>query len=67
MSADDMSKLQKQIDLLKGELNHLQNEFSKNFQYMSDQLNNKADRHELLELEARLMDKLNEIIKNLLN
>lgn len=34
----------------------------KNFQ---DSLNRKADRDELVELEARLMDKLNEILKNL--
>jgi len=64
------------MELLKNleeELNKLKNEFLMfrddtfdNMKSLQDGLNKKADRDELVELEARIMDKLNEIIKNLL-
>lgn len=34
---------------------------------ITDHLNHKADRDELTELEARIMEKLNEMLKKLLN
>lgn len=37
------------------------------FKSISDSLNMKADRDELAELEARIMEKLNEMLKKLLN
>jgi hypothetical protein len=52
---------------LKSEFSKFKDDTQSNFKYLHDSLNLKADKQELMELEARLMDKLNEIIKNLLN
>ena len=45
----------------------MKDDISHSFKSISDSLNMKADRDELAELEARIMEKLNEMLKKLLN
>lgn len=69
-SANDLD--QDYLRDLEGELSKLKNYFMKfkdetvsNMKAFQEGLNKKADRQELDELEARIMDKLNEILKTI--
>ena len=59
--------LAEELARLREEFNKFRDDTNSNIKYLHDSLGMKADKQDLLELEARIMDKLNEIIKNLLN
>ncbi len=53
------------LNALKAEFYKFRDDASNKFSALNDALGRKADKQELAELEARIMDKLNEIMKNL--
>lgn len=66
VSLDDFSKLLHEVSQLKKDYDQFKQDTNGNLKFLGDSLNLKADKNDLHELEARIMDKLNEIIKNLL-
>ena len=52
--------------MLRSDLNRLTDETGNNFKNHQDQINKKADKQDLDDLEARIMDKINEMIKKLI-
>ena len=58
--------LEEEVNNLKQAMMKLQDEYSSNFKNLQDQINKKADKEQLLELEARIMEKLNDMLKRLL-
>ncbi len=58
--------LEEEVNNLKQGFMKLQDEYSSNFKNLQDQINKKADKEQLLELEARIMEKLNDMLKRLL-
>ena len=58
--------LEEEVNNLKQAFMKLQDEYSSNFKNLQDQINKKADKEQLLELEARIMEKLNDMLKRLL-
>lgn len=61
-----MKDLESQIKILRADLNKLTDETGNNFKNHQDQINKKADKQDLDDLEARIMEKMNEMIKKLL-
>lgn len=73
MNSGDNSALEKalrdlegQFKILRSDLNRLIDETGRNLQNHQDQINKKADKQDLDDLEARLMDKINEMLKKLI-
>lgn len=62
----ELNNLANELNKLKNEFNGFREDTSGNMKFLNDSLGMKADKNELLDLEARIMEKLNEIIKNLL-
>jgi signal recognition particle GTPase len=58
--------LESDFKKLKAELQKMKEEYGANFKNINEALNRKADKDELADLEARLLEKLNEMIKKLL-
>lgn len=58
--------LEDEVHQLKLALQKLSDEYANGFKILQDQINKKADKEQLLELEARIMEKLNEMLKRLL-
>jgi hypothetical protein len=68
-SLDDVQSIPVDNDLLnklKQEIQRLRDEYGSIFKNINDALGKKADKDELTELEARLLEKLNEMLKKLL-
>ncbi|CDW76993.1 UNKNOWN [Stylonychia lemnae] len=61
-----MKDLESQLRILRADVNKLTDETGNNFKNHQDQINKKADKQDLDDLEARIMDKINEMIKKLL-
>jgi transcription termination factor NusB len=58
--------LEDEVHRLQSALQKLGDEYANGFKNLQDQINKKADKEQLLELEARIMEKLNEMLKRLL-
>ena len=62
-----MQSLADELSQLRNELNKLKGEVGAQFRAVNEGLAGKADKSELVDLENRLIEKINDLIKNLFN
>jgi hypothetical protein len=61
-----MKEIDTDLQKLKSEFYKFRDLTGNNFKNLEDMVNKKADRDELLDLEARIMEKLNEMLRKLM-
>lgn len=62
---DELKRLAELLAMLQNELNGLKNEVVGGFAQIQSELDRKADREELKDLEARFLDQINELVKTI--
>ena len=62
-----VTDLENELRLLKQDYSKFKDDVGNSFKVMNDLLNKKVDKQDLIDLENRLIDKLNEMLKNLFN
>jgi archaellum component FlaC len=65
--AGHLKDLEADLARLKADLSKFRDEVGNSFKLVNDMLSKKADKSELIDLENRLIDKLNEMLKSLFN
>lgn len=65
--AGHLKDLEAELARLKSDLQKFRDEVGNSFKLVNDMLSKKADKSELIDLENRLIDKLNEMLKSLFN
>lgn len=61
----ELKRLAELLAMLQGDLQGLKNEVSAGFTQIQNDLDRKADRDELKDLEARFLDQINELVKTI--